>query len=255
MEKIPTPKDKNLEEKEKMSEEEMFRQDALDKASQRLAEALAQKEDAEDMAEAVAFHYYIVKNLCNRLTKKLFEIDYAKEEVEQVVNELMEIPERDAVSILLLSDRQMDIFFTQKKNEGNTVQSILDAFMEAGADKPTIGFHATPKQIMPATKIRNGRETEEWIVDGSEKDHRDNDLPMAYYSYDYTHLYRQNKSDYLYIVQSLPSHRGDPSNNWGRAPSLQIISEMKQENIKEYIEKMKSAARFEDTSDSKNKAA
>lgn len=254
MEKFNTP---NRPEKAEQSNEAIFRQEALDKASQRLAEALAEKEDAEDIAEAVAFHYYIVKNLCNRLTKKLLENDYTKEEIENVVNRLVEIPENEAVSILLLADRQMDIFFNKAKEVGSddAVQYILDEFPDKY--KPTIGFHATPNQIKPSTKFRNGREIEEWVIDGSEKDHRDSDLPMAYYSYDYTHLYRQKKSDYLYIIQSLPSHRNDPSNNWGRAPSLNVIAEMKQENIKEYIEKMKSAARMEDTQtqESENQAA
>lgn len=221
--------------------EGQFRQEAIDKASENLAAALAKKENVDNMVEAVAFHYFIAKNLCLRLTSRLKAFGYSPRDIKGVVDELVEIPEFEAVSILTLNDRQLRIMFDRVKESDTKVADILEFIPEKF--KSTVGFHVTAQKIRPQVNTSGrGKQIEQWIVNGTENDHRDSDLPMAYYSFDYAHLYRQNRGDYLYVVQSLPTHRSDPTNNWGRAPSLQIIIEMKVADIKDYIEKFVEAS-------------
>ena len=66
-----------------------------------------------------------------------------------------------------------------------------------------------------------------WVVYGKEKDHRDNDLPMAYYSFDYMNLYKSKDPKYIYVVSVQKSqssgNRRDGNNQWGRAPSLSVV--------------------------------
>ena len=66
-----------------------------------------------------------------------------------------------------------------------------------------------------------------WVVYGKEKDHRDNDLPMAYYSFDYMNLYKSKDPKYIYVVSVQKSqssgNRRDGNNQGGRAPSLSVV--------------------------------
>ena len=73
------------------------------------------------------------------------------------------------------------------------------------------------------------------FIDGTEKDHRDNDLPKAYYSFDYRHLYRAKNPKYLYLIASLSSDKTDGV-EWGRASSLSIIDYVKIEDVDREVE-------------------
>src|SRR5690349_16296432 len=73
----------------------------------------------------------------------------------------------------------------------------------------SIGYHVSPFA------------TEGDTIIGKEPDHRDNDLPRAYYSSDYKHLYLKKHGNHLYAVRAEmgpdTSHRQDNDGAWGRA--------------------------------------
>ncbi len=88
-----------------------------------------------------------------------------------------------------------------------------------------IAYHASKEDILPR-KNKNG--DEEWVIYGTEKDHRDDDLYMAYYSKDYQELYRKKNPSYLYAVSIIKN--GNDINKsrynnggWGRDSSLSVI--------------------------------
>lgn len=88
----------------------------------------------------------------------------------------------------------------------------------------TLGYHMSNSDIMHK-RGRSGAIS--WIVDGREQDHRDNDLPMAYYSTSLSKLYGAKRARFLYIVRSETgegtTHKQDNDGSWGRATKLDIV--------------------------------
>jgi len=108
-----------------------------------------------------------------------------------------------------------------------------------------VAYHTSDKNILPVRK--NDKETGEWVVYGTERDHRDDDNYMAYYSFDYVNLYRKKNPDHIYAISIQTKgrfgHRKDYTGEWGRAPSLTVIDhfnvkELDQE-VNEMMEKIK----------------
>jgi hypothetical protein len=85
-----------------------------------------------------------------------------------------------------------------------------------------VGYH-TSKYNISKKKIKDTSRGDvwEWNISGTEIDHRDNDLPMAYYSTTYNDIYREKKPKFIYLVSSTKDHRSDGA--WKRALSLDII--------------------------------
>jgi hypothetical protein len=106
-----------------------------------------------------------------------------------------------------------------------------------------VGYHVSNRDIRPQ-KDRQGNILH-WCVIGTEPDHRNNDIAMAYYSLDLEHLYRKKKAAYLYLIRAITgadtTHRMDNDNSWGRAPRLDIISRLDlEETLRGVEEKYKS---------------
>ncbi len=72
------------------------------------------------------------------------------------------------------------------------VLDILDVSKRNGF---TIGFHLSPYDVK---HDKDG----DWKIRGTEKDHRHNDLPMAYYSLDYAHRYLKKPAQFLYVIRA-----------------------------------------------------
>lgn len=110
-----------------------------------------------------------------------------------------------------------------------------------------LGYHISKYDVNPT--IERGKTEETWSIKGYEKDHRNDDQEMAYYSEDYKNLYRSKGGNFLYIISSLRGtnggHHVDNTNRWGRAQFLEVIQkfdlrkvdEFVRERTKEYMEK------------------
>ncbi len=93
----------------------------------------------------------------------------------------------------------------------------------------SIGYHTSPNDIKPD---KNGR----WSIKGTEKDHRDNDNVMAYYSRHYRHLFKKKGPKFVYIVRTEPgSHKTD--GNWSRASELSIVAAVPFEDVFHFVER------------------
>lgn len=90
-----------------------------------------------------------------------------------------------------------------------------------------VGYHTSPAEIRPNV---NG----EWSIKGTEPDHRDNDVNMAYYSTKYRHIFRKKNPRFIYIVRTDPStHKGDGV--WSRAGSLSVVGAVPFSEVNEYM--------------------
>ena len=75
-----------------------------------------------------------------------------------------------------------------------------------------------------------------WDIKGTEKDHRDDDRNMAYYSTKYRHLFKKKGPKFVYIVRTEPqTHKTD--GNWSRAGKLSVVTRVPFEEVFEYVEK------------------
>ncbi len=97
-----------------------------------------------------------------------------------------------------------------------------------------VAYHCSPNENKPDGK------TGSWTIDGKEQDHRDNDIGMAYYSFDLANLYRKKNPKYIYLVRADTgadtSHRQDGDGAWGRAPKLDIIAKLDFNETMEEVE-------------------
>lgn len=99
-----------------------------------------------------------------------------------------------------------------------------------------VAYHATKNNIEPTEKYSPTMGTERsWVAKGTEKDHRDDDLPMAYFSKTYNDIYRTKSPKNLYLVAPTgKSSRHDGER--GRASSLDIITKIDLKEADEIIE-------------------
>jgi hypothetical protein len=97
---------------------------------------------------------------------------------------------------------------------------IQDLLSKSEKYNYTLGYHLSPREIKPDAQGN-------WVIKGTEKDHRHEDIPMAYYSLDYRNRYREKPSKFLYIVRAEQvegsGHYQDNNGLWGHAPSLAIV--------------------------------
>ena len=119
--------------------------------------------------------------------------------------------------------------FMEEVEGGSDPQEVAKEYIEAIAKrKYNIGFHTSPFDIKP--NLETGR----WTIKGTEKDHRDGDRVMAYYSKKYNHLYKKDGSKYIYVVRTDPEYQTDQ--NWSRADSLSVIMRMPLKKVIDFVE-------------------
>ncbi|MEN9852701.1 MAG: hypothetical protein RI996_644 [Candidatus Parcubacteria bacterium] len=111
------------------------------------------------------------------------------------------------------------------------ISTIVDSVVEINKRNGfTLGFHMSKFDIKPEHKG--------WVIAGYELDDRDN-LPMAYYSLDYTNAFRKRDPNFIYVVRAdtkSDTHKKDLTNNWGRASSLSIIAKLDVADIDKEVE-------------------
>lgn len=127
--------------------------------------------------------------------------------------------------------------FQKQINEGKAdLQFMFDTMVKrAKMINPKIAYHCSQQDIRSKMIKDTYGPVEVWNIDGTEKDHRDDDLPMAYYSFNYLHLYREKNPKYLYLIESNPKHRTDGA-DWGRAPGLSIIDRLDLKEVDKQVE-------------------
>lgn len=109
------------------------------------------------------------------------------------------------------------------KNSMNISEMVNEMLSIAKNHGYDIGYHTTSNNIIK----KEGR----WDVIGREKDHRDDDLPMAYYSREYDNIYKNKPFNYIYIIRSSENDKAGADNKWYRAPRLSIVTEIEMSSV------------------------
>ncbi len=157
-----------------------------------------------------------------------FFSDRDTEEFFSALSKFTDLEIREALTLpyelqLRFFERQHNI----KEKTGKNISEIVDSLISLTKGKGyEIGYHVTPHEV-PMIDTNNGTE---WNIYGSEKDHRDNDLARAYYSLNYSAIYRKKGGSHLYLIRAETgedsSHKRDYDGSWGRASQLSIIAEI-----------------------------
>lgn len=173
-----------------------------------------------------AFEALMITNLLQTYQKSLKEAGFTDEEVLDFLNEASEYDHEDLQKILSLPYelRHRTLSFLCEDYRAGKIDIkgvVKDIYDTANDNGFYLGYHTTPHKIK---KTENNRGKEVWNVEGSENDHRDGDLRMAYYSRDYENIYTQKNFEYVYIIRGNEEHRNDTK--WYRAPTLPIVDEL-----------------------------
>jgi hypothetical protein len=120
--------------------------------------------------------------------------------------------------------------FAQKINSGIPASNLMSELVEASSRYQFgVGYHTSPYDIKPDASGR-------WNIKGTERDHRDDDRMMAYYSKKYRHLFKKKNPAFVYIVRTEPqTHKTD--GNWSRAGELSVVAQVSFEKVFDFVEK------------------
>lgn len=194
---------------------------------------------------------YIFRNIVETKAIVVFEEDmkyfgYSEEQILEFHNEL-EALGKNMEKVLSfpyelrqrMLPRYKELIDSGKGSIKDMVKRVFDVGVKNGS---VVAYHCSRFDV---PKTKNGN----WFIDGKEADHRDNDLPMAYYSFDYGHLYRSKNPKYIYLVSAhtkSTAHKTDGS-SWGRAPTIDVIAKLDmrevEEETKRIFEEYKKAAK------------
>ncbi len=203
--------------------------------SERSETARHYRDDIEFQREALGnllFEQYMRGAVLKDFLDALEEEDFSEEQMQNFRSALGSLSNEEAFAILSLPSELRSKYVEKLKLdivEGKNISSIVKERAKKAKEYGfRIGFHTSPIDIKPKV---NG----EWVIKGSEKDHRDGDIPMAYYSSKYRHLFKMKHPKFIYVVRTEPDHRTD--GNWSRAPSLSIVTSVPFEQVFNYVEK------------------
>lgn len=201
---------------------------------------------AHEQQREFVFDAIVFQNLINTFDDTLYDVGFDDKAVDEITNILSSLGDPDdlkrffAIPFELRAKRFSQYLEKIEHGEITLSEMVQDIIAISKKHHLTLGYHVTNKQILKH-EIKNSDGTVEWRVKGYELDDRDN-MPMAYYSLDYMNMYRKKRPRYIYTVLANVdpspnnSHKRDTSQNWGRAASLSIISEMDASDIETKIE-------------------
>jgi hypothetical protein len=171
-----------------------------------------------------AFEALVFNTLIEDYKNDLKEAGFSDEDVFDFLMIVTSYKHEDRSKILSipfeLRKRQFIGFFNRFANKEIDMKDVVKEIYETSEEFSFgLGFHTTPYEIKKGFDKR-GNQT--WNVEGSENDHRDDDLRMAYYSRDFENIYTQKTFEHIYIIRAKEEHKNDTK--WYRAPTLPIIS-------------------------------
>jgi len=182
------------------------------------------------------FEQYMEQHLIELFFETAADIGYSEDSIREAQNELSQYSDSEILGALSLPhelrekwiEKSLKSIEDKKATAGEVISELVTLGKKYGFN---IGYHTSPQDIKPDAH-------EKWLIRGTEKDHRDNDMTMAYYSNQYRHLFKLKNPQYIYVVRAEKDHRSD--GNWNRAPSLSVIMRLPFGQVHQYVE---SAAR------------
>lgn len=159
---------------------------------------------------------------------------FSDEEIDIFRSEFSQVSDEEFESIISIPHELRHKLFEKlfaAYEKGTSLRDVLRSYIEqVSARGFGIGYHTSPYDFGPD-------ENESWNIKGTEKDHRDNDRMMAYYSTQYRHLFKKRHPKYIYAVRTSfndNSHKSD--GNWHRADTLSVIMKVPFQEVVNYVE-------------------
>lgn len=190
-----------------------------------------------EMMREELFQQLIASTILDHWHDELDEADIPEEAIEQAVNAFAGLSEANKLRVLAVPAQLRPSLFSRyaeqiRKGSITGAGMVVDLLEKAIRHDFTIGYHLSPREIKPD---KDGS----WVVRGTEKDHRHDDRPMAYYSMDYAHSYKKKNMQYLYVVRAergeSSGHYQDNDGTWGHASTLSIIDMLDLREIEEEL--------------------
>lgn len=183
----------------------------------------------EVTAREAFFAQCVTERILSDVESSMLDADFAESDIAAFGESLSQFSESQIKQIFSVPWEIRERRFAALKKAGkDPAQIAQDLLEDAEKNSFTIGYHLSSNEIDPHP-IPGRDAGEEWCIDESELDDRD-DRMMAYYSLDYENLFRKKSGKYLYVVRAHTGedtpHKRDGNNNWGRAPKLSIVSKL-----------------------------
>lgn len=188
-------------------------------------------EGTEIQFKDTLFNEYAKQAVLSLFFERLSEfVDF--DDMDRMQEVLADCTEEQILSMISLPEQLVEknfSLFAEKIEAGEAPEDVIKEYIEKISKyKFSIGFHTSPYDIKPDS------ETGEWVIRGRQKDHRDDDKPMAYYSKQYRHIYKKTGSKYIYVVRADAEHKTD--DNWYRGSTLSIVARLKLHDVMQYVE-------------------
>ncbi len=206
----------------------------------------ASRPEAEDayreQLRNTLFDQVIAGKVLDAFADDLAMADMEEDTIQEIEAAFALLPEEDKKAVLAIPAQLRQPLFKSyaRRIENGEIDSagmINDLLLKAKKHGYTLGFHLSLYDIRPE---QDGA----WYIRGTEPDHRHDDRPMAYYSMDYNHRYRDKRTQYLYVIRAETaegtSHYQDNDGSWGHASSLSIVEKLNMPEVeKELTERLK----------------
>lgn len=182
-----------------------------------------------------AFHSIILSTLNDTFEANLEEAGFDDGDIRAIESKIAGLSFEDATAVFAVPAS-----ISAKKFKG--LRDLVEKGSISAEDIPErllseahehgfgIGYHNAVREIQPDPK------TGDWFVRPTEADHRDGDLPRAYYATSYKTLYRSKHSlKFLYVVRTIKD-MAKTDGNWSRTNALSIIEEVPLERIDRWVD-------------------
>ena len=181
------------------------------------------------------FEIYINNKILSSYEDELKKFHFSEEQIDEFRYKVLDLNPDERERLFATSwerkEKSLPVYLKRINSGKETIESyIASAIALSRQQQKRVGYHTSRNNIIAKRQRAGEYWDDSWIIAGDEIDHRDGDLGMAYYSYDYKHLYRVKNPKYIYIIcieeNSKSGHRKDGNNQWGRAPKLSVIAKV-----------------------------
>ena len=174
------------------------------------------------------FEALVFQKITEDYKNDLLEVGFDDEQVFEFLMAITEYKHEDRGKIMSapyeLRKKTLKYYFGEVMFKKMTIKEMVkDMYETADENNFCLGYHTSPFEIKKEikTKVKNEK-VEAWDVKGSENDHRDDDVRMAYYSRDFENVYNHRQFEHIYIIRGRETDKNDTK--WYRAQTLSIIS-------------------------------
>ena len=181
-----------------------------------------------------AFRSIILSTLNDTFIGHLDDVGFSEDEIHSIESTIGQMSFEEATVVFGIPASIVEKKFKKllaSVRAGELVATEIPHLLliEAREKGFMVGYHNSSYEIHP------NKTTGDWHVRATEKDHRDDDMPRAYYATSYKTLYRSKHSlKFLYIVRALRDNT-KTDGNWSRSNSLSIIEEVPLDRIDKWV--------------------